>query len=265
MSQETRPFVQQKKIALITFGCSWVAGVGVCYEPGMPRSEFLQYGWDDEINSKFSFRGLLSKKYNFDNINHSLAGSSNQLQFYRLKNFFSANKVKQLFDEYDDVIVLHGITSTARNYMYVDEKKSAITFMYTGDDKWSKIMVKNFYNHDHEVECLDTEMTFLDEFYSAVGIKNLWVDTFNTHNYPRGSLRLIGRDSDERDLLTLMSKRVGLAESDCRYHASSWHVDTNRIEVLQKTGYVNPYSRHPTKKGHELIAEILDEHIKQVI
>jgi hypothetical protein len=251
-----------KKTALVTFGCSWTYGIGVWYEPGMSYDE-LKTDWHKRRDGdEFSFRALLSKKYGLHNINLSEGGASNQKQFRAVKEFFAGNSIQQLFDQYENIIVLHGITSTARNEMFVNELNEIRNFMYTEDTTWAKTMVKFFYNHDYEVDCLNKEMNFFDTFYSLAGIKNLWFDTFNHHNYSQTSNNLIGKNDSKRDLLSKMALISGLEEPDDQYHTSHFIKDTNRIEILVNTGHLNPYTYHPTKKGHQLIANILDQHIR---
>jgi hypothetical protein len=172
------------KTVLVTFGCSWTAGVGVGYDDGMNKTEYRNIAWDDNINNEFSFRGLLSKKYNIENINFSKGSSSNQRQFRLLKNFLCSDQFKNLIDNHK-VIVLHGITSTARNELYINDKESLINFKYDQSEysEWANVFVKHFYNHDNEVNRLAEDMIFFNQYYSAMNVKNLWFDTFNHHNY----------------------------------------------------------------------------------
>ena len=77
-----------KKTLLITFGCSWVYGVGVNYEEGMSIDEYKPNAWDEELCEEYSFRGLIKKNLNVDHINFAQGGSSNQRQFRIAKTFF---------------------------------------------------------------------------------------------------------------------------------------------------------------------------------
>ena len=60
---------------------------------------------------------------------------------------------------------------------------------------------------------------------------------------------------------------------DSAYHYSTWqpthetfvntHIKTEkRIKVGEMKGLLNPLSKHPTQKGHVMIADILDEFIR---
>jgi hypothetical protein len=254
------------KSVLITFGCSWTAGIGVGYTHGMLSPEYKSIAQDNSINDEYSFRGLLAKKYNIENINFSRGGSSNQLQFRLLKNFVCSDHFKYLVDNHT-VIMLHGITSTARNELYINDKESLINFKY--DDlayhEWADIFVKHFYNHDNEVNRLQEDMLLFNQFYAATNVNNLWFDTFNHHNYTNSIDNLIEQNSIGRDMLTSMALLNGFTEQDDSYHLSSWVVDSSRVRFLVEKGYLNPISKHPTKKGHEMIADIIDKELEKII
>jgi hypothetical protein len=261
-----------KKSLLVTSGCSWTLGVGVGFQNGMTDEQYSQICWDSDICDQLSFRGILSNKYNLDNINLAGGGNSNQRQFRLIKKFFTSKETKDLLTKYDQVFVLHGITSTARNELYVVEKNRMISFKFDVDAKqsWCKDWVKNFYDHDNELVRLTEEMTFLNDYYCAIGVKNLWFDTFNHHNYPSNIDNMIEPDKNNRDMLSVMATRLGILDIDNKYHLSSWEDDTNRVHNLAKLGYLNPISYHPTQQGHELIAQIIDEffgklHVKTTI
>lgn len=251
---------------LVTFGCSWTAGFGSGYVDGMLEDEYKSIAWNDSINNEYSFRGILAKKYNIENINFSESGSSNQMQFRLLKNFLCSDQFKHLVDTHK-VIVLHGITSTARNELYINAKESLINFKY--DDRnyseWANIFIKHFYNHDNEVNRLTEDMLLFNQFYSLKGIANLWFDTFNHHSYSKSINNLIEQNSANRDLLSTMALRLGFAGKDDSYHLSSWQVDSDRVKFLTEIGYLNPISHHPTKVGHEMIADIIDKELKKII
>jgi hypothetical protein len=250
-----------KKSLLVTSGCSWTYGVGAGYQDGMSLADYEKIAWDNNLCNQLSFRGILSAKYDLDNINLAEGGDSNQRQFRLIKNFFSSTQTKKLFDNYDRIFVLHGITSTARNELYIVERKYLTNFKFDGHDNttWCKAWVKNFYDHNNELERLAEEMTFLNDYYQAVGVENLWYDTFNHHNYPAPIDKMIEPDKDRRDLLSSMLIKLGITDMDNNYHLSSWKVDTDRVDTLIKMGYLNPFSKHPTQLGHELIAQIVDE------
>jgi len=119
------------KKLLITFGCSWTYGVGLNYIDGMSKSEYNSGSRNNAvIANELSFRGLISKKLNFDNVNFSVGGSSNQKQFRLAKEFFFSNTFNDLKSKYKEIVVLWGITSTARNELYNLNKKEYDSFFY---------------------------------------------------------------------------------------------------------------------------------------
>ena len=54
---------------LITFGCSWTYGVGVTFIKSQTESEYGANAWNPKFSDGYSFRGQLSKKLNWKNIN----------------------------------------------------------------------------------------------------------------------------------------------------------------------------------------------------
>jgi hypothetical protein len=255
------------KTILVTFGCSWTYGVGVGYRLGMTEDDYEKISHDIDICSDRSFRGILSNRHNLQNINFAQGGSSNQQQFRLLKNFLSSNQFQQLTSNGTKIIILHGITSTARNEMYFNERKSLVNFKY--DDvylkKWTSFIIKHFYNHDNEVARLAEEMKFMNQYYASAGINNLWFDTFNHHQYPLVIDNLISNNDSNRDFLSYLASVNGFSEVDNNYHLSSWKIDCDRVEFLVDRGYLNPISKHPTKQGHELIADLVSTYIEKII
>ena len=172
------------KNLLITFGCSWTYGVGVNYSAGISRNEFMNHAWDKSQCDKLSFRGLLSSKLELDNINFSSGGSSNQRQFRLAKQFFVSDRFKLLKKKYKTIIVLWGITSTARNEMYDLKKKQMVNFFLNESTHLiAKELVKYSYDHNNEVKQLALEMKFWNLFFEQHNVDNVWFDTFNHHEY----------------------------------------------------------------------------------
>ena len=168
---------------MITFGCSWTYGVGVNYQPNMNKEVFEKDAWNEEICNNLSWRGVICKKYNIQNINFSLPGSSNQKQFRQAENFFPTDKFKKLQKQYDRIIVLWGITSTARNEVYSVDDKNIKDLFYHQDSKLSKFLLLNCYSHSYEVAVIRRQMIFWEHYFSLLNIENYWFDTLNTHNY----------------------------------------------------------------------------------
>jgi len=171
------------KTLLITFGCSWTFGVGVNYESGMTESELEKQAWDEEICDVFSWRGLLCRYFGWINLNYSGGGSSNQRQFREAMQFFGSSRYQDLRQDFEEIIVLWGITSTARNELWSLDKNSYYDFFLNRDDDFARFITNHCYDHDAEVAELRNRILFWNMFFKAQKITNFWFDTFNTHNY----------------------------------------------------------------------------------
>jgi hypothetical protein len=261
------------KTALITFGCSWMFGVGCNYlidNPPKTEAEFKLGAWDENLSNQYSFRGILSKKYNLTNINFSIGGSSNQKQFRFAKEFFMSSKYDELANEYDKIIVLWGMTSTARNELYSLKDKDYRSFFYhhgyNPDWPFTTPMLEHCYDHDVIVNELSLEMKLWDELFKNRGIKNVWFDTFNQHNY-NYTKNLLFADQSNRDIVSILARTEGLDKIENRYHYSNWPEESmsDRIEFLVNKKLLNHYSKHPTREGHEKISLILSPEIEKLI
>jgi hypothetical protein len=172
------------KSLLITFGCSWTYGIGLSWHPGMSAEEFESSRWSPEICDRLSFRGILARRYDLDALNFSMGGSSNQTQFRLAREYFGSLLHEQHKQQYEKILVLWGITSTARNEVYHADSQLRRSFMYNNETALSKIMITDHYDHAHEVEQLAKEILFWNKFFSSNGVDNIWFDTFNHHDYP---------------------------------------------------------------------------------
>ena len=169
---------------MITFGCSWTYGMGLNYTQGMNRDDYQLRQWDSDFCDQMSFRALLAKKYQLTNKNFSSNASSNQRQFRLAKHFFCSYRFEELADKFDQIVVLWGLTSTARNEMYFNSTQGLENFLYSNNRPESKVMIKYFYDHDNEINELTYDIALWNEYFAQKNIKNLWFDTFNHHDYP---------------------------------------------------------------------------------
>lgn len=265
---------------LITFGCSWTYGVGVGYQSHMTKSEYKKICWDKTTGDSLSFRGLISKELGFDNISFAQGQSSNQRQIRFAKDFFTSNQFAALQQHYDQVIVIWAITSTARTEIYSVERNQIVNFKYDHTDlQLAKELIKLSYNHDYEIEVLSKEMIFWNDYFKCKKIDNLWVDTFNHHEYTPVVSNLIGSNIKSRDMLSRLAINNGLVGLDNTYHSinngmvgldntyhySSWRADSDRIKYLVQRNILNPISYHPTALGHRQIANMLIPEVKKII
>jgi hypothetical protein len=245
---------------LITFGCSWTYGVGVGYSSKMTEKQYKLSYQDQAIANRYSFRGVLAKKFNLLNLNLASGGSSNQQQFRHARELFTnALITKILKGEFSNIIVLWSITSTARNEMWNNDQNNYFNFKYdiNNDHPFVKRLFLESYNHEIEVKKLTEDMCLWNDVFKQRNISNIWLDTFNTHNYNEKIDNLIITDMMTR----MMSVKVDIDT----YHLSSWKNDDVRIKPLLDEGLINPISLHPTKEGHRKITDILSPYIEKLI
>lgn len=244
---------------LITFGCSWTFGIGLNYIAGMSKDEYKQNKVNSNLIQEHSFRAKLSKKYNLTNINFSQGGSSNQLQFRQAREFFTNSAIADVLSHSKNVIVLWGVTSTARNELWCNKTNTYKNFVYnptyTNNTKFHKQYIKNTYDHDVEVKHLSEEMYVWDGFFKSAEYKTIWFDTFNTHDYSTTLNSII-----PIDLLTQLSN---ITSND--YHESVWKDSDIRTDYAIDKMLINPHSLHPTIEGHNVIANILSPYIKKLL
>ena len=256
---------------LVTFGCSWTYGIGCFYHRPLTLDEYRKQKKEsrDELANIFSFRALLARRHGYHNINFASQGSSNQTQLRRAQEFFNTDEYKR----YDKVIVLWGITSTARGEAWMkckpgakktdDElskmKGSLKSFGYHHKWELSKVIRNSYYDHSAEVERLETHMNHWNTFFNLLGIQNYWFDTFNHHAYDVPSM--IFRKDEHRDLMSKLCTLTGKSYENDSYHFSTHGLDCDRVNYLLKNSILNPHSLHPTQEGHKMIADILDKEI----
>jgi hypothetical protein len=168
---------------LVTFGCSWTFGVGVGWTSGITKDQFKKIAWDVHICEKYSWRGILSDRYNLVNKNFACGGSSNQMQERLAMQYFTSEQFQKDRTNFNQIIVLWGITSTARTEMFDTQKNKLENFSLTHGTELSKSLLKYSYNHDYEVWLLSQKMRFWNLLFKNLNIKNFWFDTFNHHDY----------------------------------------------------------------------------------
>lgn len=319
----------------------------------MSKEDFKSTAWDKEICDQFSWRGLLCKKFNLVNLNFSCGGSSNQKQFRLAMEFFGSKQYQIVRNEFDRIIVVWGLTSTARNELWATSLHDHYNFFYGDDeDVFSRFMIENSYDHDAEVADLRNRMLYWNVFFKSQNIDNVWFDTFNSHNYnhdffnckkektfetqpisqratwvdqtyyddvkvsdwpsyenfcigdfagvktdtmqaikqifgikPRANvlptylkhhdeldrldpvMNLLDHDRFPRDLMSWLMTQTGcdLSRNDQLYHHSNWSIDRQGMLKLTHAGLLNPYSYHPTKKGHTLLVDYFSQKLQKIL
>ena len=261
---------------LITFGCSWTLGRGVGYEKGMDVEKYLQIIDEKEICDKYSFRGILSKKWGCNNINYACAASSNQKQFRLALEHFKSKPSKK-------TVVLWAITSIFRDEIWYNNKKEYINILYgstlNGKNKLDGVDIrerlKNNFDVDNQLQVLCNQMDHWNLFFKQLGIENYWMDTFNHHNYPYVNSRMLFNKKSKRDLCSILvdnhdklkydTKDVGgIVPQYFDYLKSKYMLEKNSRNEAKKLGLVNHFSSHPTKEAHIKIANFIDEEINLI-
>jgi hypothetical protein len=160
----------------------------------MTKKEYDNIFCESKICDRLSFRGLLSARFQFDNLNFSIGGSSNQAQFRMAKEYFGSKLFQQHQQQYKKIKVIWGITSTSRNEFYFNKAGTRQNFFYSKASMISKLMLIDHYDHDHEVEQLSFDIRFWNLFFEKNNVDIIWVDTFNHHDYPDPDTEILGKD-----------------------------------------------------------------------
>lgn len=243
--------------ALITFGCSWTRGVGSWYDEEISYKDYLKCN-DTLSKDEYPFRTVLAKRHDYENINLSACASSNAKQFRLAEGYFNKDDYKK----FDKVIVLWGITSTARLDIWNNKnKKYQSLFLNNDKDELSDIIREKHYDHEVELNRLSEQILHWDKYFSMIGVENYWFDTFNHHEYRYDSPNMILGKKNPRDLMSLICEEEGLILKRDDYHLSCWWTDSERIKFLEQKKLVNPHSLHPNMKCHIKIADIIDKFI----
>ncbi len=241
--------------ALITFGCSWTKGKGSFYPTeGLSEDDFFST-MTHELDEEFAFRTILSRRHGYKNINFAIGGGSNASQMRCAEEYFNTDDYKQ----YDEVIVLWGITSTSRGEFWKPKDNKWGTVSYSIKHSYMKIgdyIREHHYDHDAEVQRLSTQINHWDNYFHMIGVRNYWFDTFNHHDYSYKSPNMIWGDDNPRDLLSKLSM-----QNTDSYHHSMWTRDSIRIDKLEKKNLINPYTLHPNRECHIKIADMLDKFV----
>ena len=273
------------KYTLYTFGCSWTMGVGVGYTPKMSEKQFKEIAADIDICDKNSFRGNLATRLLIKNINYAVGGASNDRNFRCLSELLGDKTSRKKFLE-TNPIILFGITSTARierkdKKIFLGHNSRSPSILCFLDDNYipsledlkflfkdkefmyQALHLKLYYDHEKEVERLYHSMGVWNQIFQKFDIPILWYDTFNYHNYPGP----IDNFFTGKDLLTEMLnfKKIHFNQDKKWYHFSDWTADDPRITAGVKCKLINPYSKHPTMEGHDIISKILYPYVLNLI
>jgi len=239
---------------LITFGDSWVKGVGTEYEQGMNEDQYHQI---KEKESKYCFRNLVSHHLNLTNIDRSRGGSSNQKQFrLALETFFGQDKIKPSKDD----VVIWGITSVFRTELWSNQnQRYEDIFLPQGQHNQnsavSKILTLNHHDEKKELEVLGNQLLLWNAYFKSIGVKNFWFDVFNDHKWSQQIDNFLFEGS------SLLSCLINDHTPSDKYHKSDWNDVDRKIKKAKEMDLVNPFTGHPNKSGHKKLAELLQDQL----
>ena len=271
------------QLKFVYFGCSWT--YGKCIGLGPDQSlESINFEEERLLADQKAYRSLLAKKFGARQVNLSRPASSNDRQFryaseryiginrlnpfYRLSNP-EANIVWPAEDPVENnECVIWFITSTARKEFYhADTKEYHNELFSIAKSNIVKLYSVDYYDHEYELERLAQQMILWNQFFSSKGIKNIWVDTFNHHNYPINIPNLVRFESGFNDLMTNLCIELGYTPSIAETHLSEIRStpDDSRSKYLLDLGYMNPKTLHPTAEAHQMMADLLAPKIKMLL
>jgi hypothetical protein len=164
------------------------------------------------------------------------------------------------FDEFcdDEEYVLWFITSTARKEFYnASIRQFQNEMLNNAEIPIMKSYTIDYYDHEHELERTAQQMVLWNSYFKANNIKNLWIDTFNHHDYPIEIANLLTFDSGLNDLMSNMCVSNGFVPTNLETHLSAWAADEERSKFLTDKGLLTNQTIHPNVSGHKLIAEML--------
>lgn len=155
--------------------------------------------------------------------------------------------------------VIWFITSTARiEFFDAQQQEFKNDFLTWSNDQYTKMFTARCYDHNREIERLAHQMTLWNAYFSSQGIKNVWIDTFNHHNYPIPIDNYIKLSNHTSDIMSNMCIKLGYTTfSNDEFHISGHVADDSRSEFLLGQGVLNPETLHPNIKGHQLIADMI--------
>ena len=267
----------------VYFGCSWTYGKCISLLPNQ-STDSVDLDQERIIADDLAYRSLITKNFNACQLNLSRPGSSNDRQFrYASERYIGIKRANPFYriSEPDPKIfwpagdpvennehVIWFITSTARKEFYhVASKEYHNEVLTKASRDIGKIYASDYYDHGYELERLAQQMILWNHYFSSVGVRNIWVDTFNHHDYPVHIPNLVRFESGFNDLMTNLCIYLGYTPISVETHASQFKPtpDDSRSKYLLDLGYLNPTTLHPTIEAHQIISDLLTPKIKMLL
>jgi len=266
--------ITTKKTLLITLGCSWTFGEGAGCEPGMSAKEYEKIRYSSDYAWEYGWRRYVVEHFDVDHVNLGESGSSNQKQLHYAKNYFLSSKFAKDYKNHEHVIVLWGITTLRRNFMYFKDSKMYENIFLkeenvfqtkwnTNKDKMTKALYKYCYDDDVALREVQSDILHWNQYFRLYPkIKNFWFDIFGSKHYTVKIRNFIDIDKPKRDLLYQICKNHLSGEVEKWKIEGRENYDPNFLDKYSTCfGYaeehelVNPYSFHPYKSGYKFISD----------
>ncbi|CAB4129179.1 hypothetical protein UFOVP112_277 [uncultured Caudovirales phage] len=266
-----------KPSVLIAVGCSWVAGAYMDTDPATTEFVF-DYKVDKKFRDQYSFAGLLQQKLNLDQI-HFVArdGASNDNQLRNLLAYLDTHR-----QDWSDIFVLWGLTSIYRWEIYsnslgrIEDSAYGRTLQNEIIEEETKYYFSHFWNKEFELEKLGNSVALLNGYLNNLGIKHLFVNSFQGYSAEDLKIKNISPewfympDDSSNDLLSMLCKSndIEVAKSKMPWlnlvRPKESQFNTKAVRELQKHGWLDVATSHPTVKAHSLIADKLYNYIKDL-
>lgn len=264
-----------KPSVLVAVGCSWVAGKSIDCDPTATTHDF-DHVEDPAFVAENSFAGRLQKSLGLDQL-HFIArhGASNAEQVRKLIDFVKNNK-----DDYSAIFVLWGITSIYRWEIYSNTTDQIEPCIWGRRYKNKELQdestyhFKHFWNKEYELEKLGNHITTLDAYLTAQDIDHLFFNSFQSYNnedlkFDNENLFYKIKESNN-DMLSFLCQKnnVKLSSSSVPWlnllkPTMAQTFPNNSVKELQKAGWLDNATAHPTVKAHKQIADELYNYIKE--
>jgi hypothetical protein len=265
-----------KPSVLIAVGCSWVAGA---YMDTNPTATDFDYNHqvDTEYRDQNSFAGLVQQQLGLDQI-HFVArnGASNDNQLRNLIAFLNRHK-----DEYSKIFVLWGLTSIYRWEVFSN------TLGYIEDSAFGrdthkpevleeiKYYYSHFWNREYELEKLGNKILLANGYLKSLNIDHLIFNSFQGYSTEEMLVKNIEpkyfyhHNTSDNDLLSFLCNKnnVQIKKTSVPFlnllRPAAKQMNSSSIRELQKSGWLDCATAHPTVKAHKKIANELYDYIKE--
>ena len=244
----------------VQFGCSWSRAWGS--DPSEPYPFDSHYKENIEFLSTHSYMALLADYLKIPNrVNFSLSGSNNDTQSRLMVEFVERNRHK-----FNRVFVSWGITSIYRWELYCNRIDAPWDYMQGTNPKHESAKEMQYYFKHHwdkgwQLQLLANKILTMSAYLATNHVEHLFFPVFQQYNQHNMMIKtlpkkvLFGSELYNNDMLSLMCQHESIDSPD-DFMADPIYPD-HRVKLLIEKNYLSQKHAHPTKKGHEFIAQQL--------